>query len=310
MASRKLARSYRGVVSVVLGAALGGTAGTAVEVADVEARAGLVGAVRLGSAATVLLALVVVGGLGGHVRAALAGTTRVWILVAGVAVAACQSAYFAAVSLTGVAIGTVVALGMTPVACGVLGRWWNGERVPTAWLAATGCAVGGCGLMLLSGAQGAVETGGVLLAATAGTCYAIYTVAIKRVLAAGREPLAVVAISLALGALCLSPVLASGVKPMLQPQGLLLAAWIGIVATALAYLLYVRGLQQVRAATAGTLGLTEPLTAVLLGVLLLDESLSPPELSGGALLLGGLMMAAIPWRRNETVTTTRPVVDA
>jgi DME family drug/metabolite transporter len=63
----------------------------------------------------------------------------------------------------------------------------------------------------------------------------------------------------------LAPVLIGGFRPILDLRGVVLVAWLGIPATALAYTLFASGLGQAAAATAGTLSLAEPLTAAALG---------------------------------------------
>ena len=56
------------------------------------------------------------------------------------AVAVYQLSFFAAVRLTGVAVGTVVAIGTGPAAAGALGRLVNGERLSARWAQATALA--------------------------------------------------------------------------------------------------------------------------------------------------------------------------
>jgi DME family drug/metabolite transporter len=56
--------------------------------------------------------------------------------------------------------------------------------------------------------------------------------------------------------------------------------------------LFARGLAHVPARTAGTLSIAEPLTATLLGTIVLAESWSPARLAGGALLGLGLAFSA------------------
>jgi DME family drug/metabolite transporter len=75
-------------------------------------------------------------------------------------------------------------------------------------------------------------------------------------------------------------------------------AWLGLVSTAVAYLLYVRGLQRLPAATVGTLGLAEPLTATLLGLLLLSERPTPRAAFGAGLVLVGLLILTVHRRRS------------
>ncbi len=63
------------------------------------------------------------------------------------------------------------------------------------------------------------------------------------------------------------------------------------VTVVVAYLLVGRALRQLSASTAITLGLAEPTTAALLGVLVLGESLSPLQLVGAAGVLAGVVVA-------------------
>jgi len=66
-------------------------------------------------------------------------------LVAGaVAVAGYQLAFFSAVARTGVAVGTMVAIGSAPMLAGLLAWLVRGERPPGRWYAATLLALTGC----------------------------------------------------------------------------------------------------------------------------------------------------------------------
>ena len=76
-------------------------------------------------------------------------------------------------------------------------------------------------------------------------------------------------------------------------RALLTVAWLGPVTTAAAYMLFVRGLRTVSAATAGTLSLAEPLVAALAGIGLLHEHLAAPALLGCGLLAAGLAFASL-----------------
>lgn len=62
---------------------------------------------------------------------------------------------------------------------------------------------------------------------------------------------------------------------------------LSIFPTILAISLYFNGLNKVRAASASILGLIEPVSAVILSILILHESISIPVLIGGALILVG-----------------------
>jgi drug/metabolite transporter, DME family len=135
---------------------------------------------------------------------------------------------------------------------------------------------------------------GVGLAVVAGGAYAAYTLAAKRLLGDGHPPERVMAAAFGLGALGLLPVLVAGhPAPLFSAGGLALAAFLGIVPTALAYLLFARGLRRLSAAETSTLTLAEPLTAGLLGAAVLGERLTLLSGLGAALVLGGLLVLAV-----------------
>ncbi len=62
---------------------------------------------------------------------------------------------------------------------------------------------------------------------------------------------------------------------------------LAIFPTILAVSLYFNGLKKVKAANASILGLIEPVSAVILAVLILNEQISAPQIFGGALILAG-----------------------
>lgn len=81
------------------------------------------------------------------------------VAVGSVGVAAYQLCFFSAVSRTGVAVGTLVAIGSGPVLAGLLGLA-VGERPDGRWAAATGLAIAGAAVLLLAGPSARVEPGG------------------------------------------------------------------------------------------------------------------------------------------------------
>jgi DME family drug/metabolite transporter len=270
---------------------LWGTTGTAQALAHLHARPPVVGAARLLSGG---LALWLAGAVRGRLslRELLEPGRRGCFLAAGLGTAIYQAAFFAAVARTGVALGTLVALGSAPAFCGLLAHQLAGERLPAAWTLCTGCALLGCVLLLTPGGHGGVDLLGIGLSLVAGACYGVYTVCVKRLLGTGADPLGVLIGTVTIGAVLLSPVFATGAGAVWSPASLLLVFWLGPVATAGAYMLFVRGLAHVPARTAGTLSLAEPLTATVLGTIVLAEAWSPARLAGGALLALGLALSA------------------
>jgi drug/metabolite transporter, DME family len=225
--------------------------------------------------------------------ARLAGGPKL-VLLAGVCVAVYQAGFFVAVADTGVAIGTVVAIGSAPAFTGLLGRAFAGERLERRWVAATALACGGvCLLVLGGGASASVSAAGIGLALVAGAGYSGYAVASKRMLDAGAAPQNVMTAVFGVGAVVLLPVFA--IVPaggLLSPGGAALVLYLAAVPTALAYVLFARGLERIGAGETATLTLAEPLTAAALGVIVLGERPGVAAAAGAALVLGGLALLA------------------
>src|SRR3954464_12814602 len=267
---------------VLLAALCFGTTGTAQALGPAGLSPAGVGAARILVGGALL-----VGSAGGPPR-----LRRGPRLVAAGGVAAYQLCFFAAVADTGVAVGTIVALGSAPAIAGAF-EWALERRAPPrARAAATALACAGVAMLALAGADAAISLPGVLLALGAGASYAAYTLSAKRLLSAGHAPETVMAGAFGLGALLLLPVLAAtGAGWLAQPGGAALALFLGVVPTALAYVLFARGLRRLSAAETATLTLAEPLTATVLGVLVLGEHFAP---LGAALILAGLLVLAAP----------------
>jgi DME family drug/metabolite transporter len=278
-------------VKVLLAAVCFGTTGTA-QALGPAASPVAVGAARIVLGGMLLVAVARVMG----VRMPGASAT---VLGIAVAVAVYQLSFFAAVKLTGVAVGTVVAIGTGPAAAGVLGRLVNGERLTARWALATLCAAAGVALLAGDGG-GTVDPGGIALAVVAGVGYATCTVLSKRLLEAGVAPEGIMAAGFGGAAVLLVPVLLlAGPGFLTGAGGLALALYLGAIPTALAYVLFSRGLRGLSSGETATLVLAEPLTAAALGVVALGEHASAVAGAGAALVLCGLAVLAAPRRGSE-----------
>ena len=275
------------VAQVLAAAVLFGTTGTAQALGPDGTTPLGVGAVRLvvgGAALLLVLPL-----LGSSVRAA----TVLWRTPAGLLAGACtalyQVSFFAGVERAGVALGTLVTIGSGPVFAGLLAALVLRDRPGRAWGAATALCV--LGLALLTGDGGGGDALGVLLALASGLAYAAYTVAAKSLMDSGAGSGEVMASAFGLGGLLLLPVLAlSPLAWLATPGGVALAGYLGLLTTALAYVLFGRGLAVLPAGPVTTLVLAEPLVATALGVLLLDERLATPGVVGAGVVLAGLVL--------------------
>ena len=202
-----------------------------------------------------------------------------------------QLLFFAGVARTGVAVGTIVGIGSSPILAGLLTwliwRQWPGRR----WLTATLLATVGCALLILAGSRSVrVDILGMFLAMGAGLAYAVFTMASK-ILLVERPAHVVTGLVFGLGVLVVLPLwFYLDMSWLTQPQGLLVGLHLGVVTMAVAYLVFTLGLQRVSAATAVSLTLAEPLTAGLLGIFVVGEQLGPLAWLGIGLLFGGLLV--------------------
>ncbi len=268
---------------------LWGTTGTAQAYAPETAQPHAIGALRLLVAGAALIPYA-------YARRAIPDSRR-WPLpltaIAAVSIAAYQPLFFRAVATTGVAVGTVVAIGSSPIIAGFVEWMARGVRPDLRWVSATLLAVAGTVLLFIGDSRGVVTPVGVLLALGAGSAYAMYVVASKGLLDA-HKPDAVIAVVFGLSALMSLPILFFvDVEWVFSAHGAATVLYLGLVATALAYILFVRGLKTLSAGSAVTLSLAEPLTAATLGVVLLGEQLSPTAILGAALILVGLAIIGI-----------------
>jgi DME family drug/metabolite transporter len=283
------ARAY-----VLAAALLFGTTGTAQALGpSVEPLA--LGAARIAIGAVLLGVVAVAAG------ARRIGATWPQVVLAGACVAVYQATFFVALDQTGVAIGTVVAIGSAPAFAGLFARAFAGEPLRLGWAVATLLACVGVGLLVLGGGgAGAVSGTGVGLALLSGAGYAGYAVWTKRMLTAGGQPESVMAAVFGMGAVLLLPafvLVPSGA--LLESGGFALALYLGAIPTALAYVLFARGLARIGAGETATLTLAEPLTAAALGVIVLGERPSALGAAGAALVLAGLALLALWPKRAE-----------
>lgn len=294
-------------LAVVAAAALFGTAGTAQALLAPDAWPPSVAAVRLLVGAVGLVAFAAWRGLLPDCQR-LARERIVWVM--GAAVAAYQGLFFIALERTSVAVGTLVAIGSAPLLAGLIG-WAAGQGRPgSVW--ALGTAAGLVGLALLTltpayagGTEGPIDAWGVLAALGAGASYAVYTVIGVRLAGAGHRPEAVMAVPFSIGAILLSPFLLGAGSWLVTGKGVALALWLGLVATALAYILFGSALPWLAPGTIATLTLTEPLMATLLGVVVLSETLLTGQWMGCALILLAVAVIGVSGSRARSVTNPR-----
>src|SRR5699024_1887737 len=149
----------------------------------------------------------------------------------------------------------------------------------------------GVGLVVLG--PGAALDGAGVLAGLAGTMsMALGPVLTKRWgLPPGVGPLTLTGWLLTAGGLALLPLTLAveGVPATVDAGGLGGYLWLGLVGGLIAYTLWYRGLRHLPVTATALLGLLSPLVAALVGAAVLEETLTPVQLSGFALALAALL---------------------
>lgn len=220
------------------------------------------------------------------VRVALR-TPAVWTAALGQA--AFQWCFLAAVPRVGVAVGTLVAIGLTPVVTGALSR-----SVDRIWILATG--IGLTGLGLLVGFGPVQDPVGLVLALGASVMYGVYLLSGSGLAEAHRRhglglDTALAVVFTIAAVVLMVPALATGPWTWLgTDSGVGMTVYLAVVPTLVAYHLLGTGLRSVPASTASTLGLTEPVVATALGILVLDERLSLVSALGAVLVLTAVLI--------------------
>lgn len=270
-----------------------GTIGTARALGPDGSSSWSVGAIRLLLAGAILVtgALVVSG------RRALALAARrpeVW--VAAVTQGLFQITFLSAVPITGVVVSTLVAIGSAPVFAGLIARTRS-----RPWMLATGLAVAGVVLLSLGHGATTVDLRGVWLSLGAGVAYAVYVAATRRSVRSGVPGPAFTGAVFGIAGLGLAPALAFTDNAWAAtPSGAAMVVYLAVVPTSMAYLLLARGLRSLPAPHAQTVGLTEPVVATLLGVVVVGETLAPIGVVGGVLVVGGLVVLALADAKGES----------
>jgi drug/metabolite transporter, DME family len=305
--AHRASRPLAGTAAVVVAATLWGTTGTATHFAP-GVPAFVFGAVTFG--------------LGGLVLAATAGRAtlravsrpgqRGWVLLGAASLVVYAVAFYAALAEAGVALGTTVAIGSSPVFAGLVEWAADGRRVTRRWVVATLVSVAGMVVVTLARSEGGPGSSlalGIVSALVAGCTYALYSWAVARgmdvvgrgavgtgtgVPSTGRGLIGAV-FGLAAVPLVVLAVVAGG-------EHLVVAAdwpvflYLALVPTVLGHSLYAAGLRRVRASVATLLSLVEPVVAAVLAVAVVGERLGPTGWAGIALVVGGLALLGLPVR--------------
>ena len=287
-----------GVVAILFSAVVWGTTGTAATFApDVSAAA--IGAAAMGVGGFAQ-ALVAARGIA-RSRAALWNQRRL-LVVGAFSVAIYPLAFYGAMRLAGVTVGTVITIGSAPLLSALIEYLLDRRHLTLRW--AMGALVGLIGMLLICVAEnlshGEVVGGdsvpvGVFLGLVGGLTYALYSWSARKMMLQGTRSSVAMGATFGLGGLLLMPVL-------IATGGPFLASWtnaaVGIYMAAvpmfLGYLAFGVGLARVQASMATVITLLEPVVAVVLAVLIIEERLPNIGWIGVVMVVGCLVIISVP----------------
>ncbi len=215
--------------------------------------------------------------------------------------------YFAAITHIGSSLA-VALLYTAPVWSLIFARILLGESITPKSALLTVIAATGVGLTMAGG--GTANPAGILFGLGSGICYALYGVLGKRAMQ-GNPPMLVFFTSITFSALVLllMPHTHSAFAKLPQQNAV---AWISALAlacvgTIAAYGLFVKGLQKMPAAKASIFTVFEPLTAVVLAALFLNEQLNGWQYLGIALILGTAVLNTVRFSHKFPKPFKRPL---
>ena len=283
-----MSHSGRSVGLSLMGNSLAGVAGTAAALYPINGTPAVVGFLRLSIGAATLLILSPF--FGGKLRKLPRLMLRPGVWVMAITSASYQALFFASVQLAGVAAAALVTVGCIPVAAGLVGWLVLKERPTAMWLFATTLAVSG--LAIRSAGELHTSNGsGLLLAVCAGTGIGGYLTAAKIEIRHGGHPMQLPGMAYFLGSLCLLPIIHTSLLQVeWTPQTIWLCVFLGVITMGLANAFQILGLHGISPGVAATMMLADPVTATVLGLVVMHETLTSMGAVGLALVVLGLLL--------------------
>lgn len=218
------------------------------------------------------------------------GLRPAWFLLASMGIGGYSIFFYEGVTLTGVAVGTAVAIGSGPIWAGLMQALVLRAPLSALWWAGTLVSVAGGAAMVVARGGATLSWSGLALCLLAGLSYAGYALINKR-LVTHMSP-RVVNFYVFTGAACMAVPIAlvqSGL-PQWSLAAVLVVVYLGVVVSGLAHMLFSIGLRSISGPTGVTLSLIEPVAAFVLAVWLVGERQPLQSWLGLLAVLAGLML--------------------
>ncbi|WP_417812440.1 EamA family transporter [Thalassospira alkalitolerans] len=170
----------------------------------------------------------------------------------------------------------------------VMARGWLGTPIQTGAIAAAAVGVLGVALLLI-GPEAALDPIGVAAGLGGAASMAAGTV-LSRKWQPPVSALSFTAWQLTAGGLILLPfaLITEPPLPLLSATNIAGLVWLGLIGSAATYALWFRGVARIEPGTVSLLGMMSPVTAALLGWVILGQSLSPLQCLGAIVVLASV----------------------
>lgn len=218
------------------------------------------------------------------------GLRPAWFVLASMGIGGYSIFFYEGVTLTGVAVGTAVAIGSGPIWAGLMQALVLRAPLSALWWAGTLVSVAGGAAMVMARGGATLSWSGLALCLLAGLSYAGYALINKR-LVTYMSP-RVVNFYVFTGAACMAVPIAlvqSGL-PQWSLAAVLVVVYLGVVVSGLAHMLFSIGLRSISGPTGVTLSLIEPVAAFVLAVWVVGERQPLQSWLGLLAVLAGLML--------------------
>ena len=214
-----------------------------------------------------------------------------WVALGALGVVASQLLFFEAMARTGVAVGTLVAIGVGPLMAGLIDWMAYRQRPDRRWLVGVGLAL--IGVALLSGGAAEVVWSGVALAVLAGSGIPCQGFAAQQLMR-DRPLLTTMATVLTAGSVVMLPTaLRSWESAFDSIESASTVLYLGLVTVTLAHSLWGAGLKRLSLSVAVVIGMLEPAVAATLAITVLGEPATVGLIAGICLVIAGVAVTSL-----------------
>ena len=183
-------------------------------------------------------------------------------------------------------VGPMLVLVLSPI---LFREKLNSTRIVAALVVALG-------LICISGSitRSGMSVRGLAVAVVSALFYATLIVFNKRIIRTGGLQTAAIELDVAFAVVLVYVLLTAGL-PVPQKHEIPTLFILGAVNTGLAYLLYFSGLQKIPGQSVALLSYIDPVSALFIAVVFLQEAMSPVQILGAVLIIGGALLGE--WKR-------------